>query len=72
MLRRVREGNPNVTGRPRYGFRYNEVKDALAIHEPEMRVVEKLFRMAAEGLGGRAMQSRLRAAGVPTATGKPV
>jgi hypothetical protein len=26
MLRRVRDGNPNVTGRPRYGFRYNEAK----------------------------------------------
>jgi site-specific DNA recombinase len=72
MLRRVREGNPNVTGRPRYGFRYNEAKDVLVIYEPEMRVVEKIFRMAAEGLGIRAVQSRLSAAGVPTATGKPV
>jgi site-specific DNA recombinase len=72
MLRRVREGNPNVTGQPRYGFRYNEAKDALVVYEPEMRVVEKIFRMAAEGLGIRAIQSRLRAASVPTATGKPV
>jgi site-specific DNA recombinase len=72
MLRRVREGNPNITGQPRYGFRYNEAKDALIIYEPEMRVVEKIFRMAVEGLGLRAMQDRLRAAGVPTATGKPV
>src|SRR5918992_3452439 len=72
MLRRVREGNPNVTAQPRYGFRYNEAKDALIIYEPEMRVVEKIFRMAAEGLGIRAIQSRLRAAGIPTATGKPV
>jgi site-specific DNA recombinase len=72
MLRRVREGNPNVTGQPRYGFRYNEAKDALVVYEPEMRVVEKIFRMAAEGLGIRAIQSRLRTAGIPTATGKPV
>jgi site-specific DNA recombinase len=72
MLRRVREGNPNVTGQPRYGFRYNEAKDALVAYEPEMRVVEKIFRMAAEGLGIRAIQDRLHAAGVPTATGKPV
>src|SRR5918998_4100082 len=72
MLRRVREGNPNVTGQPRYGFRYNEAKDALVVYEPEMRVVEKIFRMAAEGLGIRAIQGRLHAAGVPTATDKPV
>ena len=72
MLRRVRQGNPNVTGQPRYGFRYNEAKDALVVHEPEMRVVEKIFRMAAEGLGLNAVQGRLHAAGVPTARGKPV
>jgi len=72
MLRRVREGNPNVTGRPRYGFRYTEAKDALVIHESEMQVVEKIFRMAADGLGLHAIQNRLHAAGVPTATGKPV
>ena len=72
MLRKVREGNPNVTGRPRYGFRYNEAKDTLVIYEPEMRVVEKIFRMAAEGLGLNAMQGHLHAAGVLTATGKPV
>jgi site-specific DNA recombinase len=72
MLCRVREGNPNVTAQPRYGFRYNEARNALIIYEPEMRVVEKIFRMAAEGLGLRAMQDRLHAAGVPTATGKPV
>ncbi len=72
MLRRVREGNPNVTGQPRYGFRYNDARDALVVHEPEMLVVRKIFRMAAEGLGLNAIQGRLHAAGVPTATGKPV
>jgi Recombinase len=70
MLRKVREGNPNVIGWPRYGFRYNEAKDALLVIEPEMRVVEKIFRMAAEGLGLSAIQGGLCAAGVPTATGK--
>jgi hypothetical protein len=72
MLRRVREGNPNATGQPRYGFRYNEAKDALVVHEPEMRVVERIFRMAAEGLGLNAIQGRLHAASVPTAKGKLV
>ena len=72
MLRRVREGSPNVTGQPRYGLRYNEAKDVLAVYESEMCVVESIFRMAAEGLGLNAIQGRLHAAGVPTATGKPV
>src|SRR5215216_5728807 len=72
MLRRVREGNPNVTGQSKYGFRYSENKDALLVHEPEMRIVERIFRMAAENLGLNAIQGHLHAAGVPTATGKPV
>src|SRR5918997_190061 len=55
MLRRVREGNPNVTGRPRYGFRYKEAKGALLVYEAEMRVVEKIFCMAADGLGLNAI-----------------
>jgi hypothetical protein len=53
MLRKVREGNPNVIGWPRYGFRYNEAKDALLVIEPEMRVVEKIFRMACRGVGAQ-------------------
>jgi site-specific DNA recombinase len=72
MLRKVREGNPNVTGRPRYGFRYNEAKNALLICEPEMQVVEKIFRMAADGMGLIAIQGRLYAEEVPTQTGLPV
>jgi site-specific DNA recombinase len=71
MLRRVREGNPTVTGQPRYGFRYSEAKDALIVHEPEMQVVEKIFRMAADGLGLRAMQGRLCAAGGPPRRASP-
>jgi site-specific DNA recombinase len=72
MLRRVQEENPNVTSRPRHGFRYNEAKDPLLVYEPEMRVVEKIFRMVADGLELNAIQSCLHAAGVSTATGKPV
>jgi site-specific DNA recombinase len=72
MLRRVREGNPNVTGQPKYGFRYNENKDALIVHEPEMQVVETIFHLAAEGLGLNAIQGRLYDESIPTRTGKPV
>ena len=58
MMRKAREGRVVVT-RPAYGFRYNEAKDALIVCEPEMAVVEKVFRLAADGLGQCAIQTRL-------------
>jgi hypothetical protein len=56
--------------KPPYGFRYNETYDALIVHEPEMLVVEKVFGMAASGLGPGAIQTRHHAEGVPSPTGK--
>jgi site-specific DNA recombinase len=50
MLRKAREGHVCST-KPKYGFRYNEARDGLLVYEPEMKVVEKIFRLAAEGLG---------------------
>jgi site-specific DNA recombinase len=67
-LRKAREGHV-VTSTPNYGFRLNEAKDGLLVCEPEMRVVEKIFGMAAEGSGLRAMQTRLRAEGIPSPKG---
>jgi site-specific DNA recombinase len=71
MLRKAREGRA-CSARPKYGFRYNEARDALLVYEPEMKVVEKIFRLAAEGLGYHAIQNRLLMEGVPTAKGKRV
>jgi hypothetical protein len=45
--------------KPPYRFRYNEARDGLIVHEPEMLVLGKIFRLAAEGLGTRAIQGRL-------------
>jgi site-specific DNA recombinase len=70
MLRKAREGRVVVT-RPAYGFRYNEARDALVVCEPEMAVVEKVLRLAADGLGQNAIQTRLFREGVPSPTGKP-
>jgi site-specific DNA recombinase len=70
MLRKAREGRVVVT-RPAYGFRYNEARDAFIVCEPEMAVVEKVLRLAADGLGQRAIQTRLFREGVPSPTGKP-
>jgi hypothetical protein len=58
-----------VASTPNYGFRLNDTKDGLVVCEPEMLVIEKIFRMAAEGLGLRAMQSRLRAEGISAPKG---
>jgi site-specific DNA recombinase len=71
MLRKAREGRVCST-KPKYGFRFNEVRDSFVIYEPEMKVVEKIFRLAAEGLGFHALQNRLLSEGVPTAEGKRV
>jgi len=71
MLRKAREGRACST-RPKYGFRYNEARGGLLIYKPEMKVVEKIFQLAAEGLGFNAIQNRLLLEGVPTAKGKRV
>jgi site-specific DNA recombinase len=60
------------TATPPYGFLYDEPGDALIVSELEMAVVEKVFRMAAEGLGTWTIQARLHAAGVPAPMGWPV
>ncbi len=64
-MRKAKEGHVGVTT-PKYGFRYNGARDGLIVHEPEMKVVEKVFRMAAEGLGVMAMRTRLRSEGIPS------
>jgi len=46
--------------------------DALVVHEPEMVVVERVFRMAAEGFGVGKIQSRLYAEGLPSPRGRDV
>jgi site-specific DNA recombinase len=68
--RKAREGRIMRGPKSPYGFRYNATHDALIVHEPEMLVVEKVFRMAASGLGPGAIQTRLHAEGVPSPTGK--
>ena len=70
-MRKAKEGHVGVTT-PKYGFRYNEARDGLILHEPEMMVVEQVFRMAAEGLGVMAMRTRLRSEGIPSPKGGEV
>jgi hypothetical protein len=39
------------TATPPYGFLYDDAGDALIVSEPEMAVVEKVFRLAPKGSG---------------------
>ena len=54
---------------PTYGFRHDKNGNHFVLHEPEMAVVEKIFRLAAEGLGVRAIQKRLHSEAIPSPKG---
>jgi site-specific DNA recombinase len=70
-LEKAKEGKVSAAMKPPYGFRYNDARDALVIYEPEMIVVEKIFRLAAEGFGTKAIQTRLARESIPSPRGKP-
>jgi site-specific DNA recombinase len=70
-IRKAKEGHVGVTT-PKYGFRYNEAKDGLIVCEPEMKVVEMVFRMAAAGLGVTVIRTRLRSEGITSPKGRKV
>jgi site-specific DNA recombinase len=67
-LRKAREGRA-VAPIAKYGFRFNDARDGMVVHQPEMAVVERIFRMAAEGAGVGKIQSRLYAEGIPSPRG---
>jgi site-specific DNA recombinase len=68
-LRKAREGRIVRAGRPPFGFRYDEAGDGLLVPGPEMEVVEKIFRYAAQGVAVRAIQARLHAEEIPAPRG---
>jgi site-specific DNA recombinase len=70
LLQKAREGKVIKGPKANFGFRFNETNDGLVIYEPEMRIAEKIFSMAASGMGPKAMQTRLYAEGIPSPTGK--
>ena len=70
LLQKAREGKVIKGPKANFGFRFNETNDGLIIYEPEMRIVENIFSMAASGMGPKAMQTRLYAEGIPSPTGK--
>ena len=68
-LRKAMEGK-SVSPIPKYGFRFDDAHDTLVVYEPEMAVVERIFRMAAEGYGVGNIQNRLYAQGIPSPRGR--
>src|SRR5215211_7746265 len=70
LLQKAREGKVIKGPKANYGFKFNDTEDGLLVHQPEMKIVEKIFRMAASGMGPKAMQTRLYAEGIPSPTGK--
>ena len=68
LLRKAREGKVIKGPKPNFGFRFNESDDQLVVYEPELRLAEKLFRMAAEGMGPKAIQTGLYREGIPSPT----
>jgi len=68
-LQKAREGKIVPTMKPPYGFRYNDSRDGLIVHEGEMKIVADIFRMASEGLGPNAIQNRLSRLDVPAPRG---
>src|SRR5215211_1859961 len=69
LLQKAREGKVIKGPKANYGFKFNDTEDNLLVNEPEMRIVEKIFRMAASGMGPKAMQTRLYSEGIPSPTG---
>ena len=70
--RKAREGKVLRGPKPPYGFRYNAAGDGLVVEDPEMAVIERIFRVAAGGLGPQAIRTRLHDEGTPSPTGGPV
>jgi site-specific DNA recombinase len=70
-LRKAREGRA-VAPIAKYGYRFNEARDTLLVHDPEMAVVEKIFRMAAKGHGVARIQSVLYNERIPSPRGRRV
>jgi site-specific DNA recombinase len=68
-LRKVREGKILRGPKPPYGFRYDVEGEGLLVQEAEMALIERIFRMAAEGASPQAILAQLYEQGVPSPRG---
>ena len=69
-LQKARQGKVIATNKITYGFRYNEARDGLLVHEEHMAVVRRIIRMVgAEGVTMNAVKKTLQAERVPSPDG---
>jgi site-specific DNA recombinase len=69
-LRRAREGKILPNQRPNYGFEFNAKRDNYVVHEEEMAILRRIFRMVgAEGYAIHAVKKVFDREGVPTPNG---
>jgi site-specific DNA recombinase len=67
--RKAQEGRILRGKKHPFGFRYSDDGKQLVIHEPEMEVVERMFALAAKGMGAKAIANRLNTEGRESPTG---
>jgi site-specific DNA recombinase len=66
-MQKAREGKVIAGHTPNYGFRYNGARDGYVVHELEMEMVRRIFRMVgAEGASMHGVCKALDREGVPT------
>jgi DNA invertase Pin-like site-specific DNA recombinase len=65
LLRKARSGKVIRGPKPNFGFRFDDENDNLLVYDPEMWIVERIFGMAAEGMGPKSIQTRLYAEECP-------
>jgi site-specific DNA recombinase len=66
-IRKAREGKVIATNKITYGFRYNEARDGLLLHEEHMSIVRRIVHMVGvEGAPLHRVKKILDAEGIPT------
>jgi site-specific DNA recombinase len=68
-LRRAREGKVVPAGSPPHGFTYDKALGNYRVHERTMRVVRRMFEMAASGTSLHRIRKTFEDEAIPTAAG---
>jgi DNA invertase Pin-like site-specific DNA recombinase len=69
QLRKAREGKVIAGRQADYGFRYNAARDGYEVHEHEITVVRRIFRMIGEGSSVNGTRATLEADRIPPPRG---
>lgn len=69
-MQRAREGKILGVGAPTFGYRYNHDRTNYEVNEATMRVVRRIFSMAAEGTSNNEIKRTMERDGIPAPSGK--